>query len=142
MLRNAQEAQDVTQWTYLRAIETGFEVRSRGQALKWLYLTASQRCLTILRNEGTRRRIRGARPDDFTAPPPPSPERLTISRDLLHQALSNVDERTAQVALLTYVQGLSTKRAAEICETSLRTVLRARSTFEAEIKRLDQKGGE
>ena len=140
MLANPQEAMDVTQWTYVRALEVGFEVRSRGEALVWLYGTATRRCLALLRDEGNRRRIRDAHTAEIGGGPAPSPEAQAVGHDLLRQALRRVDARTAEIALLTHVQGLSVERAAEICGVSERTVARERRVFEAALAGLVEEG--
>lgn len=140
MLNDRQEAHDVTQWTFVRAMEVGFQVRSRGEALVWLYGTATRRCLALLRDEGNRRRIRDAHGAEIGAAPSPSPEAQTVGHDLLRRALREVDARAAEIALLTHVQGLSVERAAEICGVSERTVARERRVFEAALARLVGEG--
>jgi len=140
MLHDRQEAHDVTQWTYLRAMEVGFEVRSRGEALVWLYGTATRRCLALLRDEGNRKRIRDAHGAEIGASPSPSPEAQAVGQDLLRRALRAVDVRTAEIALLTHVQGLSVARAADISGISERTVARERRVFEAALARLMAEG--
>lgn len=130
MLGDADEALDVTQWAFLRAVEVGFEVRSRGEALSWLYSTATRRCLWLMRNRNTRARLRTLHADALRGLPQPGPERAFVSRDLIERALRDVDQRTGMIALLTWSQGLSNERAAEVCGVSVRTVGRARATFE------------
>jgi RNA polymerase sigma factor (sigma-70 family) len=130
MLHNHERALDTTQWVFLRAIETGFEVRTPGESLSWLYRTATSRCLWMLRNERTQRRIRAEHQPDLVLVQP-SAEQGTLDRDLLVRALQQVDERTGELVLLTFLQGFSNQRAAEICDVSTRTVVRARKQFEA-----------
>ena len=136
MLRDREEAADVTQWTYLRAIELHFEVRTRAEALSWLYLTATRRCLALLRDGGNRRRLAERheevlRPSGFG-----SPEGRAVDRDLLQRALREVDDTTAEIALLTYLQEIPVERAAELTGISVRTVARARARFEETLSRI------
>lgn len=134
MLGDAHEALDVTQWTFLRAIEVGFEVRTQGEALSWLYSTATRRCLWLMRNRTTRTRLRTLHADALRGLPHPDPEPALVSKDLVERVLSDVDERTGMIALLTWSQGLSNERAAEVCGVSVRTVGRARATFEERLR--------
>jgi len=136
MLNNHEASLDVTQWVFLRAVEIGFEVRSPAESLSWLYQAATKRCLTIMRTERTRRRIRGQHKPELVQQTP-SPEGQTIHRDLLLQALDAVDDQTGHIALLTWFQGLSNLRAAEICGVSTRSVLRARRRFETVLEELN-----
>ena len=135
MLRDPEEARDVVQWVYLRALETGFEHRSDPESLAWLYRTATQRCLHLLRMSGTRARLRVVHEEALRPPSSPDPEHALGSRQELAALLSEVDERTGEIALATWVMGLSNERAAEMFGVSVRTVGRARAEFEAVVRR-------
>ncbi len=137
MLQDHDEALDVTQWVFLRAIEVGFEPRDPAQSLTWLYKTATSRCLTLLRNRRTRDRIREHHRSAFVRFTP-SAERETLHRDLLRRALARVDDRTGSIVLLTWMQGFSNQRAAELCDVSVRTVVRARKQFESVVNALEE----
>ena len=137
MLRQHERSLDVTQWVFMRAIEVGFEVRSPAESLSWLYRTATQRCLWLMRNERSRREIRGRHHLELV-PTAVSPEQSAVDRDLVVRALQQVDEQTGQIALLTWMQGFTNHRAAEICEVSTRTVNRARKNFEAVLQQLKE----
>jgi RNA polymerase sigma-70 factor (ECF subfamily) len=136
ILRNPEEAMDAVQWTFTRAIETGFEVRSRGEALSWLYRTASRRCLWVMRNASSRSRITDRHRPELPAPPEIAVETDLLSRDLLLRGLEGMGDDAAQLVLMTYVWGYSNERAAEIAGTSVRTVGRARAAFEARLRGL------
>ncbi len=131
MLRNPTEATDVTQWTFTRAVEVQLDASQRAPALSWLYKTAANRCLTLLRDKRTRARLREVHTEALEPSRPPDAEGRAISRDILNKLLADVDERTATVALLTWGQGLSVERAAEVLGVSTRTVIRARKQIEA-----------
>lgn len=134
MMGDPHEALDVTQWTFMRAVEVDFEVRSRGEALSWLYSTATRRCLWLLRNRTTRERLRLLHGDALRGLPNLGPESTFVQRDLVERVLGDVDERTGMIALLTWLQGLSNERAAEVCGVSVRTVGRARASFEERLR--------
>jgi RNA polymerase sigma-70 factor (ECF subfamily) len=135
MLRDPEEARDVAQWVFLRAMEVGFEHRSDPESLAWLYRAATQRCLHLLRTSGTRARLRVRHEDALRPPAPPDPEVDLGSRQVWAQLLSQVDERTGEIALATFSMGLSNERVAELFGVSVRTVGRARAEFEAVVQR-------
>jgi RNA polymerase sigma-70 factor (ECF subfamily) len=135
MLRDAEEARDVVQYVYLRAVETGFVHRTDGESLAWLYRTATQRCLHLLRTTTTRARLRGAHAEALHPTAFPDPESTLGGRQEWAAVLALVDERTGELALATVAMGLSQERAAELFGVSVRTVGRARAEFEAAVRR-------
>lgn len=135
MLRDPEEARDVVQYVYLRAFETGFVHRTDGESLAWLYRAATQRCLHLLRTQSTRARLRGVNEAALVPPAPPDPEVDLGGRREWAALLAEVDERTGEIALATYVMGLAQERVAEMFGISVRTVGRARAEFEAVVRR-------
>lgn len=136
ILRNQEEAMDAVQWTFVRAIETGFEVRTRGEALSWLYRTASRRCLWVMRNSSSRSRITTRHLPELAPAPTVAIEADLVGRDLLVRAMDGMSEDAAELVLMTYVWGYTNDRAAQIAGTSVRTVGRARADFEARMRDL------
>lgn len=137
ILRDQEEAMDAVQWTFVRALETGFQVRTRGEALSWLYQTASRRCLWVMRNRSHRARLLEAQ--DLPQIAAVTTEADAIGRDLLVRALDGLSEEAAQAVLMTYVWGYTNDRAAEIAGISVRTVGRARAEFESRLSALSAK---
>lgn len=136
ILANREEALDVVQWTFVRALEVGFEFRSRPEALVWLYRTASRRCLQVIRRGTNRARLtEHHRPALEGLPPSGADERLA-DRDLLLRALDRLSDAEAQMVLMTYVWGFEVENTAEICGVSERTVRRARETFQTRLAAL------
>lgn len=138
ILRDPEEAMDAVHWTFVRAIETGFEVRSRGEALVWLYRTASRRCLWVLRNGRSRSDIT-TRFRDELAPPPVTVEADVVGRDLFARAIRELSDDHAELVVMTFVWGYTNERAAELTGASVRTVGRARAAFETTIRALAPK---
>ena len=136
ILRDPEEAMDAVQWTFVRAIEVRFEVRSRGEALTWLYRTASRRCLWVMRNRSTRSRLTDRHRAELPAPPPLAVEADVVGRDLLVRALDGMTDDAAELVVMTYIWGYTNERAAELAGTSTRTVVRARGAFEARLREL------
>lgn len=135
MLRDREEAADVTHWVFVRALEVGFEHRSDGESLSWLYATATRRCLHLLRDAGNRSRLRAVHGERLEPSRPPDAEEALVGRQALSRLLAQVDPRTGEIALATYVMGLSNARVAEMLQVSVRTVGRARAEFEDLVRR-------
>ncbi len=136
ILQNSEEAMDAVQWTFMRAIETSFELRSRGEAMVWLYRTASRRCLWMMRNTSHRSRIVDRHRDELAGRPIPATEESLMRRELVARALEGMGDDAAQVVLMTYIWGYTNQRAAQLAGISVRTVGRARATFEARLRAL------
>jgi RNA polymerase sigma-70 factor (ECF subfamily) len=128
MLRQEQDAEDVTQQTFLSAIENLGGFRGEASFSTWLLRIAAHAALKIIRKrkglntisleeatEGT---------NDSDAVPHPeyiadwrqSPEELVHQHEikrLLDEALSQLDEKHRLVFLLRDVEGLSVRETAE-----------------------------
>jgi RNA polymerase sigma factor (sigma-70 family) len=138
ILRDREEALDVVQWTFVRAIEVGFEVRSQPEALAWLYQTASRRCLQLLRGGSTRTRLLDRHRVAMESLPTIHHDDRLVDRDLLTRALAELSDADAQMALMTYVWGFDVEHVAQIVSVSERTVRRAREAFQRGLVSLTQ----
>lgn len=128
MLRQEQDAEDVTQQTFLSALEHLQNFRSESSFSTWLFRIATHAALKIIRKrrgvqmvsleEATEER------DGYDTVPHPeyiadwrqSPEQLVHNheiRRLLDEALAKLDEKHRLVFLLRDVQGLSVLETAE-----------------------------
>ena len=137
VLRSREEALDVVQWTFVRALDTRFEVRSRRQALAWLYQTAVRRCLWVMRNDRHRSQIvTRHRPELDGSRAILDVEGDTIRRDLLVRALDGMTDEQGAMVLMSTVWGYGLDRVAELMGTSVRTVGRARSEFQARFEQI------
>jgi RNA polymerase sigma-70 factor (ECF subfamily) len=128
MLRQEQDAEDVTQQTFLSALENLAGFRGEASFSTWLLRIASHAALKVIRKRKGLRTVsleeatEGT--DDSDVIPHPeyiadwrqSPEELAQSnevRRLLDEALGRLDEKHRLVFLLRDVQGLSVKETAE-----------------------------
>ncbi len=128
MVRQEQDAEDVTQQTFLSALENLAGFRGDASFGTWLLRIASHAALKVIR----KRRgldmvsLEGAteEEDDFGAVPHPeyiadwrqSPEQLVHRNEvqrLLEDALAKLDEKHRLVFLLRDVEGLSVKETAD-----------------------------
>lgn len=145
MLRNEHDAEDVTQETFLSALEHLAGFREEASFSTWLLRIASHAALKVIRK---RRGLNTVSLEEATDPqgngepiPHPefiadwrgSPEQLVHSREvqrLLEDALAELDEKHRLVFLLRDVEGLSiaeTAAALELSEANVKVrLLRAR----------------
>jgi RNA polymerase sigma-70 factor (ECF subfamily) len=152
MLRHEQDAEDVTQQTFLSALENLRGFRGDASFATWLLRIATHAALKVIRKRkglDTVSLEEATEPgDDYETIPHPeyiadwrqSPERLVHKneiRRLLDKALAKLDEKHRLVFLLRDVEGLSVKEtAAALGLTAANTkvrLLRARLQLREEL---------
>jgi RNA polymerase sigma-70 factor, ECF subfamily len=154
MLRQEQDAEDVTQQTFLSAMENLGRFRGEASFSTWLLRIASHAALKIIRKRKGLDTVSleeaTEETDHYDTIPHPeyiadwrqSPEELVRKNEvqrLLHDALAKLDEKHRLVFLLRDVEGLSVKEAAEAlglteANTKVR-LLRARLQLREELTR-------
>lgn len=133
MLRQEQDAEDVTQQTFLSALENLGGFRCEASFSTWLLRIAAHAALKIIRkrkglNTVSLEEATEATNDSDAVPHPEyiadwrqSPEELVHQheiRRLLDEALSQLDEKHRLVFLLRDVEGLSIRETAEALDLS------------------------
>jgi RNA polymerase sigma-70 factor (ECF subfamily) len=133
MLRQAQDAKDVTQQTFLSVVEHLDRFRSESSFSTWLLRIATHAALKIIRKRKGLDMVsleEATEPSDHsdTIPHPEfiadwrqSPEQLVETREikrLLDEALARLDEKHRMVFLLRDVEGLSIKETAAALDLS------------------------
>jgi len=131
ILRQEQDAEDVTQQTFLSALENLNGFRGEASFATWLFRIATHAALKVIRKrkglktvsleEATEGADRGdsVPHPEFIADWRQSPAQLVSKREiqrLLDEALSRLDEKHRLVFLLRDVEGLSVKETAEALE--------------------------
>ncbi len=154
MLRHDQDAEDVTQQTFLNALEGLNGFRGDASFSTWLLRIATHAALKIIRKRSGLDTVsleEATEPaEDYDTIPHPeyiadwrqSPEQLVQrneTRRLLDEALAKLDEKHRWVFLLRDVEGLSVKETAEALglsegNTKVR-LLRARLLLREELTR-------
>ena len=129
MLRHQEDAEDVTQQTFLSALQHLGDFRGDAKFETWLLRIATHAALKLIRKRNTVRFISleasTEADDDLASVPHPefiadwrqSPEELVErdeTRQLLEAALASLDEKHRVVFLLRDVQQLSIKETAEV----------------------------
>jgi RNA polymerase sigma-70 factor (ECF subfamily) len=155
MLRQEQDAEDVTQQTFLSVLENLEGFRGEASFSTWVLRIASHAALKIIRKRKGLNTVsleEAAEPsDDSDSIPHPefiadwrqSPEHLVERnevRRLLDEALARLDEKHRLVFLLRDVEGLSVKETADALELSEGNVkvrlLRARLQLREDLTRV------
>ncbi len=154
MLRQEQDAEDVTQQTFLSALENLGRFRGEASFSTWLLRIATHAALKIIRKrkgldtvsleeatEGTNDTDAAPHPE-YIADWRQSPEELVHKNEvkrLLDEALDHLDEKHRIVFLLRDVEGLSVKETAEALRLSDANIkvrlLRARLQLREELTR-------
>jgi RNA polymerase sigma-70 factor (ECF subfamily) len=126
LMRNEQDAQDVTQEAYLRAFRffPGFR---GGDARAWLMKIVRNTCYTWL--HANRPLQEAAEFDENLFPPDssaPNPEEIALQNDnavLLRRALEKLPPNSREVLILRELEGMSYKEIAEITGMPVGTVM-------------------
>jgi len=154
IVRQRHDAEEVVQQTFLSVIEhlDGFEGKSKFAT--WLMRIATNHALALLRKRGRQRTVPLAQDGDedrydrlphpdFIAQWKETPEQIASRREtrqLLSQALDELDEKYRLVFLLRDVEGLSTEEAAEAMGISVANakvrLLRARLMLRERLTRV------
>jgi len=130
ILKNGDDAQDVTQDTFVRIWDSVSQYRAQGAPMAWI--------LTISRNLAIMKLRQGARHTaldqaQWDAIPANTPDVTEEDRYLLQEALSILSDEERQIVILHAVSGLKHREIAELLELPLATVL---SKYHRALKKL------
>ena len=119
-LKNAQDAQDVTQDTFVRVWDSAHQYRPKGSPMGWLLAVAKNLALMKLRQ-----RARQVELDDeeWDAIPAGDTGLSPEDRQILQTALAKLDGQERQVVMLHAVAGLKHRETAALMGLPLSTVL-------------------
>lgn len=130
MLRDASEAQDLAQETFLRLWRSRLDLRDAAATTAWLYRTCTRLALDRLR----------VRPADGTeelgeaiASPDPSAEDRSHHRAMLEEIWRRFPQEEIEAAILSRVDGLNHQEIGEVLGISERTVRRLLARIDARL---------
>ncbi len=130
LLRRADDAQDVTQDTYLQVWEKAGTYRPRGTPMAWLLTITRNLARMKLRQE---RRLVDLSEAEWNAIPAAGPAVDDTDRFVLQTALAALGQAERQVVLLHAVSGLKHREIASLLGRPLPTVL---SQYHRAMKKL------
>ena len=119
-LRNAQDAQDLTQDVYVQVWDCAAQYRPNGSPMGWLLAVCRNLCLMRLRRE---ERHAALSEEEWDAIPMQECGLDTEERVLLQNALESLGEEERRIVLLHAVTGLKHREIAALLELALPTVL-------------------
>mgnify|MGYP004553796797 FL=1 len=119
-LRNAHDAQDLTQDVYVQVWDCAALYRPTGSPMGWLLAVCRNLCLMRLRRE---ERHAALSEEEWDAIPMQECGLDTEERVLLQNALESLGEEERRIVLLHAVTGLKHREIAALLELALPTVL-------------------
>ncbi len=127
-VRSEDEAEDLVQETFFKAIRSADTYRASARFSTWIYTIARNLCLDRLKVMKTRRRLREGREQGLVettmgqAPAVPGEGIETLSPELLEAALSALSQLEQETVRLTFFGGWNTAQIAELQACSRATV--------------------
>lgn len=140
IMRNEQDAEDMTQETFIRACRAlpRFEIREGISLEAWLYRIAVNRCRSRLR-----RKWYQVLPWPGNTPrvvsPEPQPDRLVMQseqRSEILEAINSLNDKHRLVVILRYYAGFSNEEIAEVLKIPSGTVRSRLHTARQRLKKL------
>jgi RNA polymerase sigma-70 factor (ECF subfamily) len=143
VVRDAAEAEDLTQETFLRAYRARNSLRDRDAMLPWLYSVATHVCLDRLRQRTRHAQARSDVDPEGVAPPDPDPsaghlvEQEEMS-ECVEAYVSELSDAYRAVLLMHDVKGLTAREIGELLGDSTGSVKirlhRARKQLQAALE--------
>lgn len=125
ILGNNGDAQDAKQETFIVAYRKmdSFNIEEGVGYLPWLYAIANNVCLHMLRSRKRKQRETPLTDMENLEPVDPlHPERLVRNRHLLIALFDKLNNRTKQVFIAYYLDGMTQEQVADCCGITRRTV--------------------
>ena len=119
-LKNAHDAQDLTQDVYVQAWDCAEQYRPTGSPMGWLMAVCCNLCLMRLRRE---ERHAALSEEEWDAIPAQECGLDADERTLLQQALASLADEERRIVLLHAVTGMKHREIAALLELPLPTVL-------------------
>jgi RNA polymerase sigma-70 factor (ECF subfamily) len=133
VLGDAAAAEDATQETFLRVHRHLEKAPDGGEALRWIWRIATNRCLNEIRDRGRRPEPNDALPDLAADA---SLEQALADRDLVAKIVLRVHHKLRAVAWVHYVDGLDHVEAGRMLGVSRRTVANRLADFNDKARKI------
>ena|SRR6185436_20792705 len=132
MLRDASEAQDLAQETFLRLWRSRLDLRDTAATTAWLYKTCTRLALDRLRSP-VKPAAGTAELADAIASPEANAEERSHHRAMLQEMLGRFPHDELEAAVLSRVDGLNHQEIGEVLGISERTVRRLLSRIDERL---------
>jgi RNA polymerase sigma-70 factor (ECF subfamily) len=120
ILGNAQDSQDASQEIFERCLRRCEELRPGPELLAWLYRVSTNLCLDRLR--GQRDALHTPLADDIPGLESGNGESRLLDRDSVRRLLGAVEERTREVVVYLYIDGMTQEEVARVSGMTDRSV--------------------
>ena len=139
LARNAEEAADLTQQTFLIWAKKGSSLKDKSKVKSWLFTTLYREFLGIRRKSSRFPHINAEAIEHELPSISPNVVSNLDAKSAL-EALNEIDEAFRAPILLFYMKDLSYKEIAEILEIPIGTVMSRLSRGKAQLKKILSKG--
>ena len=129
-VKNAHDAQDVTQDTFVRVWDSACQYKPQGSPMGWLLAVARNLALMKLRQGSRQEQLEE---EEWDAIPADSPAVTPEDRQVLQEAMAALSDEERQVVMLHAVTGLKHREIGRLLEMPLATVL---SKYHRALKKL------
>ena len=129
-VKNAYDAQDLTQDTFVRVWEKAPQYRPQGSPMGWILAVARNLSLMCLRQKERQGELSE---EEWNAVPAELPSLSHEDREMLQNALAALEEQERRIVVLHAVAGLKHREIAQLLELPLATVL---SKYHRALKKL------
>ena len=129
-VKNAHDAQDVTQDTFVRVWDSAYQYKPQGSPMGWLLAVARNLALMKLRQGSRQEQLED---EEWDAIPAESPAVTPEDRQVLQQAMAALADEERQVVILHAITGLKHREISHLLEMPLATVL---SKYHRALKKL------
>lgn len=119
-VKNAHDAQDVTQDTFVRVWDSAYQYKPQGSPMGWVLAVARSLALMKLRQGSRQEQLED---EEWDAIPAESPAVTPEDRQVLQQAMAALADEERQVVILHAITGLKHREIAHLLEMPLATVL-------------------
>jgi len=147
VMRNEQDAEDMTQETFVRACRAlpHFEIRAEASFEAWLYRISVNCCRSRLRRKWYQVLPWPDPAPQLVVEPEEQPERRLLRaerRDMVMEAVDTLGEKHRLVVILRYYAGLSNEEIAQVLKIPSGTVRSRLHTARQRLKELLAEGDE
>ncbi|MBC8166738.1 MAG: RNA polymerase sigma factor [Bryobacteraceae bacterium] len=126
LVNNVDDAQDLTQETFIKALQRQDQIKDLDKASHWLSRIATNTAIDFLRRHGRLNMTEISElPEPLRTEPDDSPERLLLRaehRAFLESGLRSLSERERTALVLRDVEGLPSREVARVLKCSEATV--------------------
>ena len=138
LLHDEEEAKAAVQEVFLRVIRSIDDYEEQQKVQHYLFRITTNYCLDQLRKRS--RRPRFVEWDLSRTAGTQDPHKDAVVRDLIEKSLESASERTRNVVTMSYVDGMTQDKVAEVMGLSRRTVGRILKRVHKHAQRINSEG--